>query len=183
MKTKEQKSKIVEKLLEKINKYPSIILTEYTGLTMSALDSLRGQLLGKSASYDEPDLKFEIIKNNLLNLALKKTAYKDVMSSVELKGPIAVLWSRNILDGAKIISNFSKENRNLKLKFGISDGRVITAKDIITLSELPSAEVLVVKLIGILKSPLANFVNVINAPTRNLVLILNQKAKIQERKS
>lgn len=180
MKTRAQKNQIIEKLTEKLNKYPCLIFAEYQGLKVSEVDALRSQI-DRLSLPDAPSLKFEVVKNNLLKQAIKKTHYAGLLNTLTLKGPLAIMWSKDVVESSKILATFAKEHQSLKLKFGISDGKFISAREVIEISQLPSKEVLVGKLLGLLSSPIVSFVNVVNAPVKNLILLLNQKAKIKDK--
>ncbi len=177
MKTKSQKSKIVEGLVEKINTYPVMIFSEYHGLKVTDINELKKQF---PAAGNNLETKFEVVKNNLFELALKKTKYSSLADSLPLKGPLAVLWTAEVAAASKLLVNYAKDHQNLKLQFGISDDKMLGSQDLVVISKLPSKEVLISKLLGVIKAPVANLVSVINAPTQNVVLILNQKAKQQK---
>ena len=154
-----------------------MLICEYRGLKVAEMDALREQLynLGKSAKSE--DYKFEVVKNNLFALALEKTSMKGILGDLELKGPIAVLWSKDVIDVSKVVVGFSKEHQNLKLKFALCDGKLVTDKQVVAISKLPSKEVLISKFMGVINSPLAGLITILSAPLRNLLVVLSQKAK------
>ncbi|PKN00673.1 MAG: 50S ribosomal protein L10 [Elusimicrobia bacterium HGW-Elusimicrobia-1] len=173
MKTKEQKSKIIAELSEKLAKYPMMIFAEYHGMTVADFDNLRLKI-GTASSASAPE--FEVVKNNLLTQALTKTKSPAASCAAELKGPLAVLWSTDIISASKAITDFAKSNQKIKLRFAVADGKLITDKEVTAYSQLPTREVLLAQLAGVLRSPVSGLLGILNAPVRNFVLVLHQKS-------
>lgn len=177
MKTKVQKSKIIAELSGKLSKYPMMIFAEYHGMTVADFDELRLKIHAPS-SVNAPE--FEVVKNNLLVQALEKTKSPASSFAAKLKGPLAVLWSTDIIEASKSICDFAKKNQKIKLRFAVVDGKLITDKDIVTYSKLPSREALLSQLMGVIQSPVSALMGIMNAPARNLVLILHQKSQSKQ---
>jgi len=91
--------------------------------------------------------------------------------SSDLEDPVAV---------AKIVCDFAKENKELKVKVGVLDGKVIGADEIKALAALPPKEVLVAKLLGSMNAPISGFVNVLQGTIRNVVYALDAVRKQKE---
>ena len=137
-----QKKEEVAKLAEKMKEAKLILLTDYRGINVEDVTSLRANLRNTKAEY-------KVIKNNITRRALEKCGFEGLDASLE--GPTAVvLNSEDYLDTAKTIYEFTKANDFYKIKGGIIDGKVMSAEEIITLAKLPSKETLIGMLAGAL---------------------------------
>ena len=96
---------------------------------------------------------------------------KNTAIAVAPEDPVAV---------AKIICEFAKENKELKVKVGVLDGKVIDAEAIKALASLPPKEVLVAKMLGSMNAPITGFVNVLQGTIRNVVYALEAVRKQKE---
>jgi len=141
----------------------AVILTEYAGLTVPEQNILR-------AEAEKTNSSFIVTKNNLLRLALREKS-KELADTMEsfLSGPTAVLFGADAVSAAKVLSKFSEDHENLKIKTGIMDDKVITLADISALSKLPSYEELLGKLMAQLQAPAQALVRQLAAPMQNLV--------------
>ncbi len=177
MKTKEKKSKIIDTLASKIKEYPTVIFAQYSGLTVADFENFRKKIYSPQGTF-----KFEVIKNNLLKKAAQRMATeiggKTLSDSVDLKGPLAVLWAKDAVQAAKFITEFSKEipSGKLQLNFGVVDGKVVTPDGVVAYSKIPSRDVLLSQVVGVLRYPIAGLNGILQAPARNFVLILYQKS-------
>jgi len=80
----------------------------------------------------------------------------------------------------KIVCEFAKENKELKVKVGVLDGKVISADEIKALAALPPKEVLIAKMLGSMNAPISGFVNVLQGTIRNVVYALEAVRKQKE---
>lgn len=146
------------------------IATDYRGMTVSEMVTLRRKLAEKNISY-------HVVKNTLTHLALKESSNAEL--SQFLKGPTGiVISSGDISEGAKILLDFVKTSRGvLKIKGGIADGKVLRAEDISTVATLPSREILLAMVMGGMKSPIQSLVNVLNANLSGLATVLQGRIK------
>ena len=137
-----QKEAEVDALAEKIKTAKLVLLTDYRGINVEDVTSLRANLRKSKSEY-------KVIKNNITKRALEKCGIKELDDKLE--GPTAVILDQeDYLEPAKVIYNFIKENDFYKIKGGIIEGKVMTAEEIITLAKLPSKETLLGMLAGAL---------------------------------
>ena len=80
----------------------------------------------------------------------------------------------------QIVCEFAKENKELKVKVGVLDGKVIGADEIKALASLPPKEVLIAKMLGSMNAPISGFVNVLQGTIRNVVYALEAVRKQKE---
>ena len=137
------KAQSVAELADHFRTSNAAVLTEYRGLTVAQLKTLR-RSLGSTVTY-------AVVKNTLTKIAAKEagvTGFDDLLA-----GPSAIAFVKgDAVDAAKAIRNFAKENPNLVIKGGIMDGAPISVADIHKIADLESREVLLSKLAGVLKA-------------------------------
>lgn len=166
------KEQLVAEMAEKLAGAKAAFVADYRGLNVEQVTKLRTALRDAGCEY-------KVFKNTLLKLAAKGT--KNEVLDPYLAGPTAVaIAPGDPVAPAKVLADFAKANQKFELKGGVLDGKVLTVADIQALAELPSREVLLGKLLGSLNAPASNFVGVLAAIPRSLVLAL---AAIQEKKA
>ena len=135
-----QKKEEVSKLAEEFKTSKIILLTDYRGINVEDVTSLRNDIRNTNSKY-------RVIKNNITRRALKEAGIEGLEE--QLVGPTAVITnSEDYLEAAKAIYNFTKDNDYYKIKGGVIEGKVMTAEEIITLAKLPSKDTLISMLAG-----------------------------------
>ena len=155
---------VVDEVREKFDAADGALLTEYRGLDVPALADLRKELRAAGGEY-------KIYKNTLVRIAARE---RDLDLDDLLTGPTAIAFVGEKADGspgdaaavAKALKEFAKANDKLVLKGGVLDDSVLSADDIKALAELPSREVLLSQIAGLLQAPLAEFVGLLDAVPR-----------------
>jgi large subunit ribosomal protein L10 len=165
-----EKQAIVEELHEKFAASKVVIVTDYKGLDVTALNSLRRKLR-------DAEVEYKVVKNTLLTRAADSTDAALIADS--FKGPSAVALSyEDPVAPAKVLTDFAKENDNLEIKIGVMDGKVMDAAGIQALSSLPSREVLLAQVLSAMNGvPTAavRTLNAIPAQLLNLLTALKEK--------
>lgn len=162
---------LLEETKDKVNRSNAVFFVDYAGLTHKQLEDARNELR-------DNDAEIAIVKNTLINIALKE---KDIEVKDKLEGPKAALFSySDPLKTAKILAAFIKKNGLPKISFGVFEGKVIDEGTINQLATLPSKEVLVAKLLGLLNSPITSLVYGLNYNITKLALVLKE---IEKKKS
>ncbi len=134
------KKKEVTDLAEKMKEAKLILLTDYRGINVSDVTSLRTELRNINSEY-------KVIKNNITKRALAECGFEGL--ETQLEGPTAVIMTNeDYLEPTKLIYNFTKNNDYYKIKGGIIEGKVMTAEEIIALAKLPSRHDLLSMLAG-----------------------------------
>lgn len=171
-KTLQAKREIVEEIKEKISKAQSIVLVDYRGLNAEQLTELRKR-------YRSAGVEYKVYKNTMMRFAFKDAGYEEFNKYLE--GPNAIAFGYDDpVQVAKITNEFAKENKNLEIKAGIVDGKVIDVQGVKSLAELPSREVLIAQVLGGFNAPLQGFVNVLQGTIRSLAIVLNAIKEKQE---
>lgn len=161
----DEKKKIVEDLREIFSKSKVLIITDYKGLNVAAINELRGKLR-------EADVEYKVVKNSLLVRASEDT---DVSLIAEkFKGPSAIAISYDDpVAPAKVLMQFAKDNAKLEIKAGVMDGKALELSAIKALSELPSQEVLLGKLLSVLNGVPTSLVIALSDVPKKLLNVLN----------
>ncbi len=169
---RDSKEQLISELAGKLATAKAAFLADYRGLNVEKVNTLRGELRKAGVEY-------RVVKNTLLRLAAKDTGIECIEKYLEGPTAIAIVQDDPVAP-AKVLSDFAKANDKFELKIGALDGKVLSVNDIKALSELPSREVLLAKVLGSLNAPASNFVGVLAAIPRSLVQVL---AAIQDKKA
>jgi large subunit ribosomal protein L10 len=172
MLSRAEKQELVKGFNEKFRTNPSLFVVEYKGLTVKDIEGLRRRL--KIAKAD-----FKVAKNTLLAIASHETDIEKIKDLFD--GPTAVAICENPVSVAKVFANSVKELPALKLKGGIIEGKVIGIDEISKLSQLPSREVLLAQLLGLLSSPISNFMGALIELQRRLLYAFSSVKEMKEK--
>lgn len=164
----QQKQEYVEQLAEKLRNAVTGVVVSYKGINVADDTKLRREL--REAGVD-----YFVVKNTMLHLAAEKVGLSDL--DPVLNGTTAIALCNDHVSAAKILSKFAETNKNLQIKAGFVEGRVIDEKGVDQLAKMPSKEVLVAQVLGGLNAPITGFVYVLNANLRGLVVALNAIAE------
>lgn len=167
----EKVAKIAE-IKELISTSKCTILVDFCGLTVAQDTALRCKMR-------EAGVHYNVVKNTLLRIAAQEAGIEGLEPSLEKNTAIAVS-PEDPVAVAKVICDFAKENKELKVKVGILDGQVIDAEAIKALASLPPKEVLIAKMLGSMNAPISGFVNVLQGTIRNVVYALEAVRKAKE---
>ena len=154
------KAAAVAELTDRFKAANAAVLTEYRGLTVAQLKTLRTALRG-TASY-------AVVKNTLTAIAAKEAGVENLDAS--LTGPTAIAFvTGDPVEAAKGLRDFAKANPTLVIKGGVLDGRALSAAEVSRLADLEPREVLLAKAAGALKAKLHQAAYVFNAPAAQAV--------------
>ncbi len=168
MMNKEKKQTYITEMTSQFEKSEAVIVAHYQGLTVTQLDELR-------AKMREHGIIFKITKNRITKLALEKTRCKDL--SDLFTGPTAVALSQDAISSAKILTNFSKENKNLKILGGIMGNDILDIAGVENVATLPTLDEARAKIVGILKSPAQKIASILLAPASKIAILALEKSK------
>ena len=149
------KAAAVAELTESFRSSNAAVLTEYRGLTVAQLKTLRRSLSGNAEYF--------VVKNTLTKIAAKEAGV-DAFDSL-LQGPSAIAFvSGDAVEVAKGLRDFAKANPLLVIKGGVLDGKALSAADVTKLADLESREVLLAKLAGAMVASLSQAAALFQAP-------------------
>lgn len=160
----ERKNESIKELKARVDSHPNFFLTDYRGLTVGEMRTLRVALRKSSAEY-------AVIKNTLFGKAIGDDKLLELKPLLE--GPTAVAFAGDdVVAAIKALVQFATESKKLKIKAGMIDGLLYDVSKIEALSKVPSRPELHARLVGSLQSPLFRLHNVLHGSKRKLVLAL-----------
>lgn len=166
MKTRVQKEKEIEVLHREFGESPNALLVGFQGIKVSADERLRRELRQANISY-------RVVKNTLAIRAASGTPIEQVKGQFE--GATAVALSKSDpVALAKLLSKWAKESSVFSFKAAVVEGKAIDVKDIESLSNLPSKEELVSKVMFMVNSSAQRLAVATAGVARNLVVVLDQ---------
>ena len=149
-----KKSAEVDQVAEQFSEAKSLVFVDYLGLTVEQVTELRKKLY-----LEGIDLK--VIKNNILKRAAAKAGYGQLEE--HLKGPSAVAFSKDATAASRIIYNFAKDNKQLTVKTGVVEGKIMSVDELKVISTLPNRDGMLSMLLSVLQAPIRNLGVVIKA--------------------
>ena len=168
----EQKQAMVSEVSAKLANAQTLIVAEYRGLDVERVTQLRSKAR-KSGVY------LRVLKNTLARRAVRGTPFEKL--SEQMVGPLMYGISEDPVAGAKVLSEFAKENELFVIKAGAMSGSVMSPRDIKALASLPSREQLIATLLGTMQAPVAKLVRTMNEVpgkfVRTLAALKEQKEK------
>jgi len=163
MKTKEQKRETIDALIKAMPVVTATVFTTFaregeSGLSVAQMQEMRRELRSIQSEY-------VVAKKRLIEQAISSLGYEGVdISSAD--GSMGLMLAKgDIYTAVKTLAKFAKANPALKLFVGWTDGHIIAHEELMEMASLPSREELLVRLIGMLQSPM-----------RGLAIVLNQIA-------
>jgi len=164
-----QKAKSIDELTDQLTRAKLVIVTDYRGLKVTDLQTLRGNLRTSGG-------EFHIAKNTLTKIAAGNAGLEGL--DPHLEGPSALAFGfDDAVQTAKTVSDFVRTSRVLVIKGGVMDNRPISAADVEAIATLPSKEELQARLLGMLVSPMARTLGVLTGPARSMAYLLNARAE------
>jgi len=161
----DEKKKIVDELQDKFSKSKVVIVTDYKGLDVTTINSLRRELRKSQVEY-------RVVKNTLLIRAAENTDL--ALIKEHFKGPSAVAISyEDQVAPAKALTDFAKDHVQLDIKAAVIEGRVLDLAAIKALSKLPSREEIVGQLLFVMTGVPTGLVRALSDIPRRLLNVLD----------
>ncbi len=165
---KSDKERVVAELTERLRTSETLIVADYRGLDMTAIDGVRTELLKHGA-------RFSVVKNTLTRRAAEEAGVKDLVGFLEGPTAIAFVGDGDMVAVAKALNDTAKQTKILQLKGGILDGKPMTSDEVQRLAALPPADVLRGQVLGAIVAPLTAFAGLVNAPLQNLFGLIDAR--------
>lgn len=179
-KSKEQKREIVEKLAEKLKKAKVLVFTSFSrrgrkGLDFKTMEGLKRDLR-------EFDSEYVVLKKTLFDLALKNSSFSEKVKAGEVEGSLGVLFGYgDMLEPLKVLNKLARANEAVSIYLGLkTENKEVMSKDILVeLADLPSREVLLGRLAGMVGYPLSGLANVLQGNIRGLANALTALTQVK----
>ncbi|MFM8794680.1 MAG: 50S ribosomal protein L10 [Acidimicrobiales bacterium] len=155
-----EKEAVVAEVKTKIDEADAVIVTEYRGLSVTALADLRRELRKAGCEY-------RVYKNTLARFAAREAGIEGL--DTLLVGPTAIAFVKgDVAAVAKSLKEYARTNPLLVIRGGAVAGKAVSAKDVDVLAELPSREVMLSQFAGMLQAPLVKTAGLLQALPRNM---------------
>ena len=165
----EAKKVVVESIKEKIQNSKSVVFVKFNGLTVAEDTELRRE-------FRKNNVEYKVLKNTLIRRAFNDLGITDF--DEDLNGPTSVAFGADETGASKVIIDAVKKYENkVSVKGAFVDGGKVDVEGVKALASMPSKEQLVAKMLGSLQAPISNFVGVLSAMPRSLVIALNAVAE------
>jgi large subunit ribosomal protein L10 len=163
-----EKTSIVSELAEKMKKSAFVLVADYQRMNVGHFGELRNRLVPVGA-------EMHVVKNSFLKRAMADSGFPDV--GEKLTGQTAVVTGeKDVAPVAKILKAFAAEFKTTALKIGLIDRAIVSTAEVEQLADLPSREVLLGQLLGLLLAPATRLVRVLNEPASAFARLLNARA-------
>ena len=149
-----EKAAVVADVSAQVARSQTLALAEYRGLTVAHLDTLRRQARDKG-------VYLHVLKNTLARRAVAGTPFEVAQGA--MVGPLIYGFSEDAVAAAKVVSDFAKGNEKLIVKGGAYAGKALDANGVKALASIPSREVLIAQVAGLLMSPIQRIAGVLKA--------------------
>ena len=161
---------IIEGLLERLNDSPFVLVVSYAGMTVPEFEEIRNRL-------GEVGSTLHVAKNTMVKKACAKAGLPDDLAE-HLTGQTAIVsGDGDVSAAAKILKNFAAEFDKPEIRVGAMEGNLLSKDDILALASLPSRDVLLATLLGVLQAPASKLVRTLNEPGVALARVLQAKAE------
>ena len=149
-----EKAAVITDVAAQVARSQTLALAEYRGLTVEHLNNLRKQARDKG-------VYLHVLKNTLARRAVAGTPFE--VAAESMVGPLIYGFSEDAVAAAKVMSDFAKSNDKLVVKGGAYAGKVLSADGVKALASIPSKEVLLAQLLGLMQSPVSRIARVLAA--------------------
>lgn len=149
-----EKEAVISEVTGLAAKAQTLVMAEYRGITVADMTKLRTDARSKGVSLS-------VLKNTLARRAVAGSAF-DVVSD-QMTGPLIYSFSEDAVAAAKVVADFAKTNDKLVIRGGAYGGKALDANGVKQLASIPSKEVLLAQLCGLLMSPISRTAVVLSA--------------------
>jgi large subunit ribosomal protein L10 len=150
----QEKQAVVAEVSAQVAQAQTIVLAEYRGIPVAEITTLR-------ASARNSGVYFHVLKNTLARRAVQGTPFEALAD--QMSGPLVYSISADAVAAAKVVHEFAKTNDKLVIKAGAYNGKVLDKAGVSALASVPSKEVLLAQLLGVMQAPVSGFARVLAA--------------------
>jgi large subunit ribosomal protein L10 len=163
-----RKATQIADLSEKLRRAHLAVVTDYRGLKVKDLRTLRRQLSAH-------DAELVVAKNTLMLRATREHGFD---GGTLFAGPTAVAFCFNdIVEPSKVLNDFSRSSRILKVRGALLNGRPVDGSAVETIATLPPVDQLRAQVVGTMSAPLSGLVGVLNAVLQTFVATVEARVE------
>ncbi|MBN9411925.1 MAG: 50S ribosomal protein L10 [Burkholderiales bacterium] len=149
-----EKQAVIEEVTGLAASAQSLVIAEYRGITVADMTKLRNDARSKGVTLS-------VLKNTLARRAVTGSAFEVVAD--QMTGPLIYGFSTDAISAAKVVADFAKTNDKLVIRAGAFAGKALDVEGVKQLANIPSKEVLLAQLCGLLMSPISRTAVVLGA--------------------
>jgi len=149
-----EKEAVVAQVSGVAAKAQTLVLAEYRGITVADMTRLREQARAQG-------VQLSVLKNTLARRAVAGSTF-DVIAG-QMSGPLIYGFSEDAVAAARVVADFAKTNEKLVIRGGAFGGKALDMEGVKALASIPSKEVLLAQLCGLLMSPISRTAVVLGA--------------------
>lgn len=149
-----EKEAVITQVTDLAAKAQTLVLAEYRGITVADMTKLRSEARSKGVSLS-------VLKNTLARRAVAGSSF-DIVAD-QMTGPLIYGFSEDAVAAAKVVADFAKTNDKLVIRGGAFGGKVLSVDGVKQLANIPSREVLLAQVCGLLMSPMSRTAVVLGA--------------------
>lgn len=149
-----EKEAVIHEVTSLAAKAQTLVMAEYRGITVAAMDQLR-------VSARNNGVSLSVLKNTLARRAVAGSSFEVAVD--QMTGPLIYGFSEDAVAAAKVVADFAKTNDKLVIRGGVYSGKALDQNGVKQLASIPSKEVLLAQLCGLLMSPISRTAVVLGA--------------------
>jgi large subunit ribosomal protein L10 len=149
-----EKEAVISEVTGLAAKAQTLVIAEYRGITVADMTKLRTIARSNGVSLS-------VLKNTLARRAVAGSGFEVV--SDQMTGPLIYGFSEDAVAAAKVVADFAKTNDKLVIRAGAFAGKALDVNGVKQLANIPSKEVLLAQLLGLMQSPVSRFARVMAA--------------------
>jgi large subunit ribosomal protein L10 len=149
-----EKEAVISEVTSLAAKAQTLVMAEYRGITVAAMDQLRIKARSNGVSLS-------VLKNTLARRAVAGSSFE--VAAEKMTGPLIYGFSEDAVAAAKVVAEFAKTNDKLVIRGGVYGGKALDQDGVKQLASIPSKEVLLAQLCGLLMSPMSRTAVVLGA--------------------
>jgi len=161
----QQKIALVEKYSDKFRRAKCVYITDFNGLDVHTDTQVRKM-------FRDAKLEYKVLKNRLAIRSLHEAGITALDSHLKGVSSFIIGYDDPVV-AAKILRDFNKKKELLRVKVLFIEGKVFAAKEVDALADLPSREVLIAQLLGVLNAPMSKLVGTLEATMSKFVRTLD----------
>ncbi len=152
--SRSEKEAVINEVTQLAANAQTLVLAEYRGITVADLTKLRTQARNNGVTLS-------VLKNTLARRALAGGPFASVTD--QMTGPLIYGFSVDAVAAAKVVVDFAKTNDKLVVRAGVYGGKALDSHGVKQLASIPSKEVLLAQLLGLMQSPITRIARVLAA--------------------
>ena len=149
-----EKLAVIDEVTALAAKAQTLVMAEYRGITVADMTKLRVEARSKGVTLS-------VLKNTLARRAVAGSSFE--VAADQMTGPLIYGFSEDAVAAAKVVSEFAKTNDKLVIRAGVYGGKTLDVNGVKQLANIPTKEVLLAQLLGLMQSPISRTARVLAA--------------------